>query len=52
MPFRYQRPAPLPDRTDGRFKTDVMVVQVTRQAVPVAPPPPAPMIPPAARKAE
>jgi hypothetical protein len=52
IPFRYPRPAPLPERTDGRFKTDVTVVQVTRQAVPVAPPAPAPMVPPAARKAE
>jgi len=52
LPFRYQRPAPLPDRPDGRFQTDVMVVQVTRQAVPAAPPAPEPMVPPAARKAE
>src|SRR5262245_5403782 len=51
LPFRYQRPSPLPDRPDGRFQTDVMVVQLTRQAVPVAPPATQP-IPPAARKAE
>lgn len=59
VPFRYERPASLPERKDGTFKTDVAVVSVTRYpaaAVPGAPEapaapgtiaPPRPYVPPA-----
>jgi hypothetical protein len=36
-PFRFERPAPLPERSDGRFATDVSAIEVTRRPVGAAP---------------
>ena len=34
VPFRFDRPAALPDRPDGHFRTEIAVVGMTRQSPP------------------